>query len=254
MKNIFNKTTYILLFTVLILGILYLNSLMLSKLPSAERGTIGDVFGLSNAIFSGLGIVGIVYTLYMQIIDSQNTKYQQRKNEEMFLEQQRSIETQILDNYFFNLLMRYNTVIENLNYRNFKGSQVVQKIVEQRMELMHSRHKNEKELNESLLIDEFRSFSFEEKGISSMLINAFHVIAGFIDSTQIPDEKKVQFREVLNKTIPREQIFLLYYTFKSIKQDNEEIDDFLEPIANTEIFMLFNKEWVLNYNPKFFVF
>ena len=43
-----------------------LNFYFLYESSTEERGSFGDMFGLSNALFSGLAICGLIYTLIIQ--------------------------------------------------------------------------------------------------------------------------------------------------------------------------------------------
>tara|TARA_R110002012_G_scaffold263456_1_gene446325 strand:- start:164847 stop:165986 length:1140 start_codon:yes stop_codon:yes gene_type:complete len=53
-----------------------INMVSLGYMNSTERGTLGDMFGAVNAIFSGLAFAGIIISLYMQRIDLKNQQKQ----------------------------------------------------------------------------------------------------------------------------------------------------------------------------------
>lgn len=55
---------YFLVSILFVLFVLTINYATLHEMK--ERGTLGDLFGISNAIFSGVGICGLVYTLILQ--------------------------------------------------------------------------------------------------------------------------------------------------------------------------------------------
>ena len=54
------------------------SGLLLYRLP--ERGTIGDMFGAVNALFSGLAFVGILYTLLLQHEELEQAKAEFSRN------------------------------------------------------------------------------------------------------------------------------------------------------------------------------
>ena len=58
--------------TVIVLWVI--NMVSLGYMDSNKRGTLGDMFGAVNAIFSGLAFAGIIISLYMQRIDLKNQK------------------------------------------------------------------------------------------------------------------------------------------------------------------------------------
>lgn len=51
-------------FAMWIVGIWFLSGLMLFFIP--DRGTFGDMFGSINALFSGVALAGIIFTILQQ--------------------------------------------------------------------------------------------------------------------------------------------------------------------------------------------
>lgn len=49
-----------------IVGVLILNWFLAHKYPKETRGVFGDMFGFSNAIFSGLALAGVIISLRLQ--------------------------------------------------------------------------------------------------------------------------------------------------------------------------------------------
>ena len=66
-----------------------LNGLVLYR--DADRGTYGDMFGVVNALFSGLAFAGIIYTIYLQKIE---LGLQRKELEDTRKELKRSAEAQ----------------------------------------------------------------------------------------------------------------------------------------------------------------
>jgi hypothetical protein len=71
--------------TVLLVGIAVvliwaLSGLFLYGIGSTERGTFGDMFGASNALFSGLGLVGVIYAILLQQKQINDTNREYARN------------------------------------------------------------------------------------------------------------------------------------------------------------------------------
>ena len=86
------------------------------------RGTFGDAFGASNALFSGLALAGVVYAIVLQRAEIGLTREELRRTKQIFEEQSKSLKLQneetkkqIFENSFFQLLRVFSELTENLD-------------------------------------------------------------------------------------------------------------------------------------------
>jgi hypothetical protein len=94
-----------------------------------NRGTFGDMFGASNALFSGLAFAGIIYTIYLQRIEltKQHKELEETKN---------NIKLQEFRSTYFSLLTLHQELVNSLeitdaNGNNVKGRNVFRRIYEE---------------------------------------------------------------------------------------------------------------------------
>ena len=78
-------------------------------------GTFGDMFGATNALFSGLTIVGLIYTIILQRHEIKDTK----KDSD---DQLRTARYQRFDSNFFNYLELHRNIYEDIknSFANFE--------------------------------------------------------------------------------------------------------------------------------------
>lgn len=72
----------------------------ISQYSIEKAGQLGDSFGILNSLFSGLGFIALVLTIYLQQQDFRNSK--------------KEIEKQNFENTFFKMLELYNNVAKDL--------------------------------------------------------------------------------------------------------------------------------------------
>lgn len=92
------------------------NYLYLKDLDSTERGTIGDMFGAINALFSGLALAGIILTILLQRQELKLQRQELRDTRKEFEIQNETLKTQRFDNTFFNMLNFHRQIVNSLEY------------------------------------------------------------------------------------------------------------------------------------------
>ncbi|WP_224483476.1 putative phage abortive infection protein [Robertkochia aurantiaca] len=100
----------------LILGLWLYTYYELKDMPANERGTLGDMFGTVNALFSGLAFAGIILTILLQ---KKELGYQRKELQETraeFIIQNKTLKTQRFENTFFNLLELHNQIVNDIDY------------------------------------------------------------------------------------------------------------------------------------------
>lgn len=103
-----------------------------------ERGQFGDMFGVVNALFSGLAFGGIIVTILLQKeelklqreeLKLQRTEMQETRKE--FIEQNRNLRIRRFENTFFNMVSIHHELVEALKSPDGKhtGRQVFMEII-----------------------------------------------------------------------------------------------------------------------------
>ena len=88
--------------------------LILQDWDAGERGTFGDMFGSINALYSGLALAGIIYTI---IIQRSEIKLQSKKIEET----NKEIKRQRFDASLFSLLSLHQEIVRDLYVTDSAG-------------------------------------------------------------------------------------------------------------------------------------
>lgn len=81
-----------------------------------NRGTFGDMFGSINALFSGLALAGIIFTILLQRLELGYQRSELRETRKEFIIQNKTLKTQRFENTFFNLLGLHHQIIERIDY------------------------------------------------------------------------------------------------------------------------------------------
>lgn len=118
-----NTKGVLVILILLVVSILFLNYYMLYD--NEARGTFGDMYGPSNAFFSGLAFIGVIYTILLQKEDLNKTK------EELKVHQ--------FESNLHNLINAHLKIVEQLSLKidkdNYaKGREVFREIYESKSE------------------------------------------------------------------------------------------------------------------------
>lgn len=91
-----------------------------------DRGTIGDMFGAVNALFSGLAFATLIYTMYLQRDELElqrrelkDTRNELKEQKEYLAAQNDVLRTQNFENTFFQLLKQLNEIRELLKLSDY---------------------------------------------------------------------------------------------------------------------------------------
>lgn len=105
----------ILLFICSIINILYsITQVFFLNKKIDNFGLIGDSAGLLNSIFSGLALLGVIITIYLQSKELKQTRDELRGQKEQFEIQNKTLKRQQFENTFFNMLKTQENIISNL--------------------------------------------------------------------------------------------------------------------------------------------
>ncbi len=108
--------------TILIIGLWVATYFILKDKP--ERGTLGDMFGITNALFSGLALGGIIFTILLQKKELGYQRDELSETRKEFVIQNKTLKTQRFENTFFNLLSIHNSIVSSIDFETKKRLQI----------------------------------------------------------------------------------------------------------------------------------
>lgn len=97
--------------SILIISTLIINYFYAENRES-ERGTFGDLFGASNALFTGLSFAGLIITILLQRQELKETR-------DEFVKQNETLNIQRFENTFFNLLSNHHQIVSDLKSKQY---------------------------------------------------------------------------------------------------------------------------------------
>jgi hypothetical protein len=93
----------------------------LKDMPSADRGTLGDMFGTVNALFSGLAFAGIIFTILLQRKELGYQRKELRETRAEFVIQNKTLKNQRFENTFYNLVSLHNQIVNDIDYDKIRS-------------------------------------------------------------------------------------------------------------------------------------
>jgi hypothetical protein len=99
-----------------ILGLWYYTYLELKDLKPDDRGTLGDMFGTINALFSGLAFAGIIFTILLQRKELRYQRDELKETRAEFIIQNKTLKNQRFENTFYNLVALHNQIVNDIDY------------------------------------------------------------------------------------------------------------------------------------------
>jgi len=106
---------------ILIFASWYYTYANLVNYPCDERGTFGDMFGSINALYSGLALAGIIFTILLQRKELQYQREELRETRKEFIIQNKTLKTQRFENTFFNMLTLHNQLLNDIDFDERKS-------------------------------------------------------------------------------------------------------------------------------------
>lgn len=81
------------------------------------RAKLGDSFGSLNALFSGLALAGIVFTILLQRKELSLQRDELKETRKEFQIQNKTLKIQRFENTFFNLLSLHHKIVDSIDYQ-----------------------------------------------------------------------------------------------------------------------------------------
>ncbi len=107
----------------MIIGVLAFNYFWLIK--DSEKSSIGGMFGVANALFSGLAFGGIIYTILLQRNELELQRKELRLTRNEFKDQNNTLKRQRFENTFFNMLNLQSQIVEAMQIGTKKSREVI---------------------------------------------------------------------------------------------------------------------------------
>ncbi len=94
----------------------------------AEMGQYGDIFGMSNALFTGIALSFLIYGVFLQRDELKIAKEDLERTKDILSDQTNHLRRQEFNSQFFELLNICGGFIISLDYYNRKGNVVIKYI------------------------------------------------------------------------------------------------------------------------------
>jgi len=86
-----------------------------------KRGTLGDMFGTLNALFSGLAFAGIIFTILLQRKELKYQREELQATRKEFVIQNKTLKSQRFENTFFGLINLHNQIVNDIDDKKGDG-------------------------------------------------------------------------------------------------------------------------------------
>lgn len=193
----------------------------------SDRGTFGDMFGAVNALFSGVALATLFYTVFLQRKELAETKQELSEQREQMKIQNATLRRQELEGTFFSLLKLLGSHVDALQV--FSGSHVAPLATGRACFRAYASNLTDAQqggwidgrfvpaLAGSIptIFDRFMSSLGED--INHYLLT-LEAIASFIDK-EIPDPERSKCAAILRSTLSmNEKVVLFYYGLSPVGQ------------------------------------
>lgn len=108
-------------FIVAALIVLTLWSVNWFLVKNENRGTLGDMFGVVNSLFTGLSFAGIIYAMYLQNQELSLQRKELRDTRNVMKDQSETLKLQTSETTFFRLLENHRSLVSSLTFNTGTG-------------------------------------------------------------------------------------------------------------------------------------
>lgn len=264
--------------------ILYENYIYATDLGFEKQGVFGDMFGASNALFTGLSFTGVIIAILLQ---RQELKLQRKELEltrqEMkltrleFNQQNETLTKQQFENTFFQMISMYRDNTEKMSI-DIQGDQfdgkplfkaLTKKLNEDFNFFMKNRFNKDNDnaedkffenlereklkltINELVAIYEKRFKSLEDELIK--YFSTINIILKLVDQAKIDD--KFFYISILKSHFTKYETLIVFYHTISLDQENgfRKLIDRYSIVNDLEVKLIINPNHFLNYKQKQFL-
>lgn len=245
--NRINKIAWIAVF---VMVLLWITTWILTEfficIP-AERGTFGDMFGSVNALFSGIALAGVIYTILLQRIELRQNTTELRGQKEQLARQNETMDLQKFETSFFQLLSFHHKLLDAITYtplnRKLDGSKALEEIYVDFSKYDFSPLSSFEEYAEHIFGDSI--------GLRHYFNNLYYIVK-FIHEDKVYDKWK--YIGILRSQLSTSEQALLFYNCLG-NRDSEKFKSLIEEYAlfeNMDYELLINKIHIRQYDLKAF--
>ena len=177
----------------------------------AARGQFGDMFGASNALFSGLALAGVIITIYLQIKelgyqreDLKLTRDEMKGQKEQLEHQVNVAKIQVFETTLYNLISLFRDVTQDVSFNNLQGKEGIKSLSSAIKRKLASNPNYEKEeFIETMKKHGWRVYPY---------IQMLEAVLLFIDKSDLKENKKTGYINIVTSTLSSPEIFLISKT------------------------------------------
>lgn len=192
-----------------------------------SRGEFGDMFGGINALFSGLALAGIIFTISLQRKELKLQRKELKSTREEFSIQNETLKRQRFENTFFQLLNLHQEIVGKLDYdKHF--SRAVFKYAKGVLNRQFSivKEYNLKEIgiqeNSSKSIEDIKGEIYEgyyegfylkyfESVLSHYFRNLYHIFKYVYKSDLLSPDDKEFYSKIIRAQLSPDELILIFY-------------------------------------------
>jgi hypothetical protein len=179
-------------------------------------GTYGDSFGFLTALFTGLALAGLWYTIQLQRIELSETRHVLEKQSGSLKKQSEAQERQLFEGTFFQLLRRLSDAQEGIRYGGDSGREAVKKIYEQyRASVVHKIRErdlgsNANEIKQQVLDTFVTHLRSNQSELNHYFRILYHVFK-FVADSKLPEADQVRYANLARAQLSTFELCLLFY-------------------------------------------
>lgn len=211
-------------------------------------GEFGDMFGATNALFSGLAFVGVIYAIILQRKELRLQRSELRQTREEFKIQNDTLAKQRFENTFFQMIELHHEIVDKLSYRDTSehynpssGTIVYDTTWEKRNMLSFAKkslidiikiqiatNSNQDMANsdeDDIVIirnlnawkniqDAYKEFYYKEdfgSKLSHYYMNLYHIFKFIYTNPYLLPKEKKDYSSIARAQLSQDELFLVYY-------------------------------------------
>lgn len=237
-----------------------------------DRGSFGDMFGVVNALFSGLAFAGIILTILLQKKELALQRAELKETRSVFQEQSKTLALQRFENTFFQLLRSFQDIVNGMNLiepedeENFtEGRDSFRFLYEFWQANLGLRPSQIEEIHESreLRLTEFEPLDsalvkyhyvyWEYQGDLGHYFRHFYTILKVIDQSHSDEAVQDPYRYsgILRSILSSYELVFIFYNGLS-KHGNPKLKNLLERysmLKNMDNGLVINQQHINEYHP-----
>lgn len=190
--------------------------------PLQDRGTIGDMFGAVNALFSGLAFACLIYTVWLQRIELQLqrreltlTRTELEGQKLQLAAQNETLRKQNFEDTFFQLLRMHNDILNAIDLVGGDKTTthgrdcfaVFSRRYYKTLVRYRGAHPNEPELES--IRGAYREFFAEHQGELGHYFRSLYNIVKFVKHSSVEDKRL--YTNLIRAQLSNQELLLLFY-------------------------------------------